>query len=578
MAVLKRILPGVAGEVAKLVNTVTREGRWPEKWKTADVRVIWKGKGSKAEPKCYRPISILPAISRLVERMLERQLREHVQKLLPEQQHGFTAKHSCTTALTVITRHIANARAAVGGAQAVMVTSLDAASAFDTVDHTLLLKKLENVCGVRGSALELLKSYLTGRKQRVRMSGDRTSNIEKTGPFGVPQGSVLAPLLYAILERGAEPARGIGKSGFFEPGIPLVSVVRTPLRALLKRRKRRCNAPALRFPTRHLAAWGQGPAGLGRPRWPAKKSRKSSNQTREDPEPNWCRSPALSTTVGGGVSGAGSCWHSAPSCIRLFRTCVCSSARWYLDTGNLYVSRSQGAAGVKCCLFFSPFLQVHCCALAAQCSVLGWFLRQSLRMADPIYSLSQAQLFLPFRPPLRFPGCHSRCHTRFDVLWKRMAFYPFDHDGASLPIVKSRINLAPQICICDGFCTCWVADPSTGPPFVPPHRSTSLGVHAVSAYLHWPLFGLEHVEHCAQFSSLACLLPRHFGANILLVAFAVKDPCTSSCGPSVCARPAIGCGHKAKEGDQNSWRPAGSQVELGATQCGGGYKGQRCRI
>eukprot|EP00661_Eupelagonemidae_sp_cell13_P000221 gene221-biopygen3076 len=209
MAVLKRILPGVAGEVAKLVNTVTREGRWPEKWKTADVRVIWKGKGSKAEPKCYRPISILPAISRLVERMLERQLREHVQKLLPEQQHGFTAKHSCTTALTVITRHIANARAAVGGAQAVMVTSLDAASAFDTVDHTLLLKKLENVCGVRGSALELLKSYLTGRKQRVRMSGDRTSNIEKTGPFGVPQGSVLAPLLYAILERGAEPARGM---------------------------------------------------------------------------------------------------------------------------------------------------------------------------------------------------------------------------------------------------------------------------------------------------------------------------------------------------------------------------------
>eukprot|EP00661_Eupelagonemidae_sp_cell13_P015076 gene15076-biopygen9694 len=76
-----------------------------------------------------------------------------------------------------------------------------------------------------------------------------------------------------------------GKSGFFEPGFPLVSAVRTPLRALSKRRKRRCNAPALRFPTSvlrfhlrrlahpsggHLAAWGPGPGGLGRLRWPAK--------------------------------------------------------------------------------------------------------------------------------------------------------------------------------------------------------------------------------------------------------------------------------------------------------------------
>ena len=78
------------------------------------------------------------------------------------------------------------------------IASLDAASAFDTVDHGLLLEKLEKLCGVQGMALQLLEDYHKERHQLVRMSGDRCSRAEKIGPWGVPQGSVLAPLLYTI--------------------------------------------------------------------------------------------------------------------------------------------------------------------------------------------------------------------------------------------------------------------------------------------------------------------------------------------------------------------------------------------
>ena len=91
MEILRELREEVAGGIAELVNRVVEEGRWPEEWKRAEVRPAWKKKGNKRETRYYRPISLLPAVSRVVERVLAQQLMAHLEKTnaLPRFQHGF---------------------------------------------------------------------------------------------------------------------------------------------------------------------------------------------------------------------------------------------------------------------------------------------------------------------------------------------------------------------------------------------------------------------------------------------------------------------------------------------------------
>ena len=82
-----------------------------------------------------------------------------------------------------------------------LVASADCSAAFDTISHDILLRKLEGACGVRGRALDLLRSYLAGRQQQTRMTGDRLSTWRDTSgrsPRGVPQGSVWGPILFTL--------------------------------------------------------------------------------------------------------------------------------------------------------------------------------------------------------------------------------------------------------------------------------------------------------------------------------------------------------------------------------------------
>ena len=153
-----------------------------------------KKKGSKSDPKMSRPISILPAISRLVERLIERQIREHLDPLLPDEQHGFRSGHGTTTALSQIISVVARARANKN-TRAVAIASMDAKAAFDTADHKLLLMKLQRLGGVQGKVLQLIESYLKDRRQQVKLNGERRSNMVPVGQIGVPQGAVLAPHL-----------------------------------------------------------------------------------------------------------------------------------------------------------------------------------------------------------------------------------------------------------------------------------------------------------------------------------------------------------------------------------------------
>jgi hypothetical protein len=158
MSILKKVGPHLASEIAEIVNACVREQKWPEQWKRAEIVPIWKRKGNQREPKFYRPVSMLPAIARLVERTLAEQLKEHIKAngILPKTQHGFRALHSTETALIQLVDTIASA---MDEGKTVLVASLDAAGAFDTIDRGVLMTKLDKLCGVRGEAAGLPGSW-----------------------------------------------------------------------------------------------------------------------------------------------------------------------------------------------------------------------------------------------------------------------------------------------------------------------------------------------------------------------------------------------------------------------------------
>eukprot|EP00662_Eupelagonemidae_sp_cell21_P056655 gene56655-biopygen98590 len=195
MTVLKRMREQLSPYIAQVTNAVSVEG-WPPQWKKAEVIPLWKKKGSRSDPGVYRPIALLPAISRVVEKMLSIQIKDHIREVgaLPAFQHGYQPGRSCETAVAQLVDLVASAR---DKGDIVLVASADCSAAFDTVSHDILLRKLERACGIQGKALELMHSYLGGRRQRVRMSGDRTSQWRHTS-WGVPQGSVWGPLMFAL--------------------------------------------------------------------------------------------------------------------------------------------------------------------------------------------------------------------------------------------------------------------------------------------------------------------------------------------------------------------------------------------
>ena len=145
-------------------------------------------------PGNYRPISVLPAISKIMERILYNQLYDYLteNELLSEHQFGFRKFHSTSTALldctnswyTNMDKKLFN-----------LVVFIDLKKAFDTVNHQILLKKLE-LYGIKGKALSLLKSYLEERSQKCQINGTVSSG--RKIKCGVPQGSILGPLFFLL--------------------------------------------------------------------------------------------------------------------------------------------------------------------------------------------------------------------------------------------------------------------------------------------------------------------------------------------------------------------------------------------
>ena len=167
------------------------KGVFPNKLKQADIKPIYK-KESRNEKENYRPVSILPNLSKIFERCMYDQLKDHFDKLLSKYQCGFRKGFSTQHCLLAMIEKLRKSLDS-GGSSAALLTDLS--KAFDCLPHDLLIAKL-HAYGIKKGSLNLLFSYLKNRKQRVRLNNTYSEWIDIL--FGVPQGSILGPLLFNI--------------------------------------------------------------------------------------------------------------------------------------------------------------------------------------------------------------------------------------------------------------------------------------------------------------------------------------------------------------------------------------------
>jgi hypothetical protein len=193
-----KCLNSLVPAVHALVNLALRAGM-PELYKTSLVIPLLK----KANSDCndfsnYRPVSNLPFVSKIVERAVNLQLLHHLEthSFLDPQQSAYRRHHSCETAVMTV---LNAAFSALDNKKVMVLVLLDMSSAFDTVDHKILSIRLQQ-CGIVGDALSWIIAYLTNRKQVVFINGKKSA--AKPVVCGVPQGSVLGPLLFLVYLTG----------------------------------------------------------------------------------------------------------------------------------------------------------------------------------------------------------------------------------------------------------------------------------------------------------------------------------------------------------------------------------------
>ena len=192
---LKNILLSVFPVLTALANGSMQTGVFPEDLKQALVKPLLKRANMDLVGKNYHPVCNLEFVGKIIERAVTDQLTHHIAKynLMEPMQSAYRVRHSMEMALLKVKTDILRA---LDNQEVTCLVLLDLSACFDTVHHQMLVDRLTSMFGFSGCALTLIRSYLTGRSQRVKVGELRSDPV--TLHFGVPQGSVLGPTLFTL--------------------------------------------------------------------------------------------------------------------------------------------------------------------------------------------------------------------------------------------------------------------------------------------------------------------------------------------------------------------------------------------
>lgn len=184
----------VITHLTHLINECIRSATFPECLKVAKVVPIYKGKGSRDDVNNYRPISVLPVLSKILEIILKNQLYNYFESnnFLSESQFGYKKGQNTSKAILSLVTNIVNG---FKMGEEVSGHFYDLSKAFDCVSHSLLLEKLGKY-NLNSKAVDLIGSYLSKRSQVVSCNNNKSLPLPLK--HGVPQGSVLGPLLFIV--------------------------------------------------------------------------------------------------------------------------------------------------------------------------------------------------------------------------------------------------------------------------------------------------------------------------------------------------------------------------------------------